>query len=549
MGEDWSKRWRFLQHNQKLMRDIEHLEHKSRRPDVLVDEELIHAFYDSKVPEGIFTVAAFEHWRREAEQTEPKLLYLQKEQLMRHEAEGITTDAFPHQLDHRGQSYTLGYKHDPGATDDGVTLSLPLPLLNQVPATRLEWLVPGLLKEKVVALLKTLPQKYRHRLQPLDAFAEDFCDAGHDFDESLVRALTVAVEEALAMKLPLDAFRAGELKPHLSMNFRLLDEHGGTLGFSRSLSELRGQYGHRVEESFAAAEFKTGAAESGNDELSGLTSWSFGDMPELLEVKVGKRTVVGFPALVDEGDSVALRAFDTEDKAHAQHVAGLRRLFALALREPVKYIEKNLPRDLGLLYMSLGSDKELKEQIVAATLDRSCMMAPLPTSAADFDARVVAAKGRVTLISQEIARLAGTVLTEHAALVKKLATMQKGYSLACQDIAEQTSILVGKRFIVAVPWERLAHFPRYLKAASLRLDKIRADPARDTRLMAEWNTLAKPFERERLIQARSGIADTFMEDFRWLMEELRVALFAQELRTPSPVSLKRLQKMWDGRPR
>ncbi|MFY9329366.1 MAG: ATP-dependent RNA helicase HrpA [Georgfuchsia sp.] len=551
VNEDWSRKWRFFQHNLKLMRDIEHLEHKSRRPDVLVDEELIHAFYDAKLPQDIVTLAAFDHWRREAEQQEPRLLYLEREQLMRHEAAGITTDTFPPHLDVRGQKLSLAYKHDPGAADDGITLSLPLALLNQVPATRCEWLVPGLLKEKTVALLKTLPQKYRHRLQPIDAFAADFCEQAHGHDEPLVRALSCAVEETLAMKLPLDAFRPGELRLHLSMNFRLIDEHGATLGFSRSLNELRSQYGERVAQSYAAAEMTIPDAAESDAELTGLTGWSFGDLPELLEIRVAGRSAVGFPALVDEGASVSLRAFDTEEKARDMHRAGLRRLFALALREQVKYIEKSLPglHDLALQFMALGSERELKDQLLAATLDRVCMAAPLPTNRVEFETGVASARSRFVLVAQEIARLAGTILSEHQTLQKKLATAQKAFAPACSDIAAQLDRLLVKGFIVATDYERLSQFPRYLKAANLRLDKMRADPARDIRLMSDWQSVAKLFEREYLQQLRSGAGDSFMQEFRWLLEELRVALFAQELRTPSPVSVKRLQKMWQGRTR
>ena len=488
VNEDWLKKWRFLQHNQKLARDIEHMEHKSRRPDVLVDEELIHAIFDARVPEHITTLAAFDKWRREAEAREPKLLFLEREQLMRHEAAGITTDAFPPTMEHKSQSWQCAYKHDPGAADDGVTLALPLTTLNRLPATRCEWLVPGLLKEKVVALLKTLPQKYRHRLQPLDAFAESFCDMEHNVDEPLVRALTSAVEEKIALKLPLDAFRPGELRPHLSMNFRLLDEHGGTLAMSRNLAELRADYGDFAEPS--------------------------------------------------EEKAAVLERFDLRDR------------FAAALKEQIKFIDKNLPRELGMLYMSLGTEKELKEQIVAATLDRTCLAAPLPESDQEFEARVVAAKGRVVLVAQEIGRLAGTILAEHAALQKKLAAVQKAFPQACADIAAQVAALLPKNFIVAVPGERLPHFPRYLKAAGLRLDKARADVRRDAKWMADWQALGRPWERERIALMKAGkgeVSDPFLEDFRWLLEELRVALFAQELRTPSPVSVKRLQKMWEGR--
>jgi len=548
VGEDWVRKWRFFQHNAKLMKEIQALEHKSRRPDVLVDAALIHAFYDDRIPEGVITLAAFDHWRREAEAANPKLLCLEKDQLMRHEAAGITTDAFPPVLTHRGQGFKLSYHHDPGAADDGVTLTLPLTALNQLPANRCEWLVPGLLKEKVLALLKTLQQKYRHRLQPLDGFAGDFCDAENDFDEPLVRALTRAAEEHLAMKLPLDAFRTGELRPHLFMNFRLVDEHGGTLAISRNLAELRAEYRGRVEQVYAAAEVKHEAAAG---DVAGLTDWTFGALPELMEVNVGAATSIGFPALVDMGDSVRLTAFDTEDKARAEHRRGLARLFALQLAAQVKAIEK-LPglRELALQFISLGTEKELREQLVAVTLERTCLMDPLPTEKSAFATRQEAARGRILLVAQEILRLVGNILAEHAALAKKLAAMQKAFPQACADIGAQLADLMPKKFIATTPFERLQHYPRYLKAIALRLDKARSDPARDGRLMADWQSLGKPWERERNAMLKSGQSgDAFLDEFRWLLEELRVALFAQELKTSSPVSVKRLQKQWESRAR
>ncbi len=493
VGEDWVRKWRFLQHNQKLKLEIEKLEHKSRRPDVLVDDELVFAFFDALVPAGITSLAAFDKWRREAEQENPKLLFLEKDQLMRHEAAGITTDAFPPALAHRGQHFKLAYHHDPGAADDGVTLALPLTALNQVPATRLEWLVPGLLKEKIVALLKTLPQKYRHRVQPVDAFAESFAmlTTTRSREEPLVRALTRAIEEKIALKLPLDSLRPGELRPHLSMNFRLLDEHGGTLTMSRNLAELRAEYGE-----FAAP---------------------------------------------------------SEEKAAEIERLDLRGQFSLALKEQLKFAEKSLPRELGLQFMQLGpnagTEQELKEQIAAVALERTCLAEPLPPGEAAFEARVVQAKGRVVLVAQEVARQVGAILAEHAVVLKKIAAVQKVFPQACTDITAQLAGLLQKRFIVATPFERLQHFPRYLKAIALRLDKIKNDAARDARLLAEWRSLAQPWEREFAHLRKANAQDPFLEEYRWLLEELRVALFAQELRTPSPVSVKRLQKMWEGRPR
>ncbi|MES2237882.1 MAG: ATP-dependent RNA helicase HrpA [Pseudomonadota bacterium] len=580
VGEDWVKKWRFFQHNAKLMQEIETLEHKSRRPDVLVDDELIYAFYDAVVADGITTLAAFDRWRREAEAANPKLLFLEKEQLMRHEAAGITTAAFPPYLEQYGQKFALHYHHQPGAPDDGVTLDFPLVALNQISAQRCEWLVPGLLKEKVIALLKTLPQKYRHRLQPLDGFADDFCATAMPGDEALLRALIQAVEEKLAMKLPLDAFRLGELRPHLFMNFRLLNEHGGTLAISRHLTELRTEYRERVAQIWQDG--VTGAVKrevTHMDDASTETTrcdtatlpvkqpaddevlygdWLFGPLPELLEVNVKGRQVMGFPALVDEIQGVRLTAFDTQERAQAEHRRGLMRLFSLQLATQIKAIEK-LPglREVALQFILLGSEKELKAQLVAATLERTCLMAPLPLEKSAFVIRCDAARGRILLVAQEIARLIAAVIGDYAVLQKKIAAAQRTLAATCADINAQLAALLHKNFIVGVPYERLQHYPRYLKAATLRLDKARSDPLREARLLAEWQTLGKPWERERHALQKSGQAsyikdtldDPFMEEFRWLLEELRVALFAQELRTPTPVSVKRLQKMWDARMR
>jgi ATP-dependent helicase HrpA len=581
IGEDWVKKWRFFQHNAKLMQEIETLEHKSRRPDVLVDDELIYAFYDATVAEGITTLAAFDRWRREAEAVNPKLLFLEKAQLMRHEAAGITTAAFPPYLEQHGQKFALHYHHQPGAPDDGVTLDLPLVALNQISALRCEWLVPGLLKEKVIALLKTLPQKYRHRLQPLDAFADQFCATSSSSDLSLLLALTQAVEERLAMKLPLDAFRVGELQPHLFMSFRLLNEHGGMLTISRHLTELRTEYRERVAQiwqdgvagavSSEVALLVDGAsAETTCRDTAALPAkppadddvlyddWLFGPLPELLEVNVKGRQVMGFPALVDDIQGVRLTVFDTQERAQAEHHRGLIRLFSLQLATQIKAIEK-LPglREMALQFIPLGSEKELKAQLVAATLERTCLMTPLPLEKSAFVIRCDAARGRILLVAQEIARLIATVIGDYAVLQKKIAVAQKILPVTCADINAQLAMLLHKNFIVGVPYERLQHYPRYLKAATLRLDKARSDPLREARLLAEWQTLGKPWERERHALQKSGQAsylkgtldDPFMEEFRWLLEELRVALFAQELRTPTPVSVKRLQKMWDARMR
>jgi ATP-dependent helicase HrpA len=562
----------FLQHNQRLVAEIERIEHKSRRPDVLVDEGLIEAFYDARIPSDVLDVVTFERWRKDAEKVEPKLLHLVREQLMRHEAAGITTERFPAHLDVFGQKLGLTYLHQPGEADDGVTLTVPLAMLNQIPAARCEWLVPGLLEEKVAALLKTVPQKHRHRLQPIAESAAAFvaaAEAGeYDRNQPLLRVLQRFVEEQVSLKLPLESFRPENLKPHSFMNFRVVDEHGRVLGQSRNLVELRARLGKQVEEHFKAARIvvaDTPVAAGKNRQpdadapalpqneaapasgYAGLTGWTFGALPELLELHVGGREVIGFPALHDDGDSVSLRPYDTPEQAASVHRKGLARLFALALKDQVKAVER-LPgmRELALAFMQFGTEAELKAQLVAATLERVCLLDPLPHDADSFAARCADAKPRVSLVAQEFMRLAAQLLAEHASLLKRLVAL-KAFPEVAADIRAQVEALMPKNFLLAYPWERLAHFSRYLKGVGIRLDKLRNNPARDAQLLSDWRRLAQPWERALQASRRSGGPDPFLEDFRWLLEELRVGLFAQEVKTPMPVSVKRLQKIWDAR--
>jgi ATP-dependent helicase HrpA len=535
---DWESRAPFFQHNRRLVREIETLEHKSRRPDVLVDDELIYAFYDSLIPEGVYSAAAFEAWRAQAERGEPKGLFLQRADLMRHQAAGITTELFPHQLEMAGRTFALEYLHDPGEPRDGVTMTVPLIALNQVSAARCEWLVPGLLKDKVQRLAKSLPQKIRHQLGPLPEFAAEFAGSVAPGDTPLAQAIARHARETRNLAIPSDGFRPETLPAHLSMNFRIRDEHGRQLAMGRNLAQLRAELGDKAGAQFAAVAGE-GAA------ISGLTDWSFGALDEMMEVKRGAQTLIGYPGLVDRGDTVDLDVFDSQDSARAAHRAGLRRLFMLQLKDQAKYLEKSLPgvQAMALQFMPLGDADELKTQLVTAAFERTCMAEPLPRNREEFVRRRDEARARVALIAQEIVRLVAAILAERQALAKKLQAA-KAFLEPVRDIEAQRARLMPKDFVAATPWERLQHFPRYLKAASLRLDKVRTDPARDRRAMTELAPLETQWLREEARQRRNGSVDPQLEQFRWLLEELRVQLFAQELKTPVPVSPKRLAKLW-----
>ena len=542
---EFDSRAPFFLHNRKLVGEIEQLEHKSRRPDVLVDDELIYAFYDSLLPPDMHNGAAFEAWRSEVERKQPRLLFLKREDLMRHQAAGITTELFPPRLTMNSADFALTYHFEPGAVRDGITMTVPLLLLNQVDAARCEWLVPGLLKEKAQMLAKSLPQKLRRDLVPLPEFAAEFAariqSGSANAGRGLVQALAAYIRESRNTVVPLDAFRAETLPLHLTMNFKVIDEDGRQLAMGRNLTQLRAELGPAAARSFGDTAERAEAVDAG----AKYTEWSFGGLDEMIEIESGGRKLSGYPALVDRGDCVSLEVRDAANEAREATRAGLRRLFMLQFREQVKYLEKNLPnlQQMSMQFVALGSAEELRAQLISAAIDRTCLAEPWPANRADFTARAAEAKGRLNLIAGELARLVAGILDEHHVLGKKLQAL-KASPAAMQDMKTQLGDLLQKNFVRDVPFERLTHFPRYLKAIAMRIDKLGIDPARDARLMADFVPLASAWARKVAAVRAMGVADGKLENFRWMLEELRVSLFAQELKTPFPVSAKRLHKVW-----
>ena len=589
---EWETRLPFLAANQKLVKQVAELEHKSRRQDVLVDDELIYAFYDAQLPADVCNGAGFERWYQGAVRLNPRLLLLSKEELMRHEAAGITTQAFPKTLRLGGVDCACAYLHEPGDPRDGLSVTVPIFALNQVSEDPIDWLVPGMLKDKLLALLKTLHQRPRSRLVPLPATAEKFAAALSEpavFGAgNLMDALLKLVREATQLDIVRNDIKVDMLTPHHFMHLRVVDEHGRQLGQGRSLAALKAELGGQARGAFqalaslkleglrtappatasASVQADTPASAKGSPRgttpppaapagpaasaAQRHTSWSFGELPELMEIRKGGQILIGFPALIDHTDGVSIEVFDEPEVAQARHREGLRRLFALQIRDALKYLEKNLPglMTMAAAYMQVGKTdagagggtlEELRSQIIELALDRAFLADPLPTDEAAFKKRVEEGRGRLTLIATEIARNAGLILTEYAAAARKLKDSKPPADVAT-DIAQQLQRLVPKRFLLVTPYAQLQHFPRYLKAVQLRLDKLRADPARDAAKLAELRPQDQRFWR--LVAERKGVQDARLQELRWLLEELRVSFFAQELRTPQPVSIKRLDKAW-----
>ncbi|PTT89217.1 ATP-dependent helicase, partial [Pelomonas sp. HMWF004] len=536
----------------------------------LVDDELIYAFYDDKLPAGVFSGTTLLKWWREASRADDKLLQLSQDELMRHEAAGVTSEAFPKVIRLGGVDCTATYLHEPGDARDGLTVNVPIFALNQVSEERAEWLVPGMLAQKVTALLKSLHQKPRARLTPLPDFVAEFIELQPFCQGGLVDTLLRAVKDRTQIAVQRNDFKLEQLPAHLFMNFRVVDEHGRQLGQGRQLAALKAELGGQARSAFQAlAALKLPAAseapkpppapvpvagkgvraevikkpEPVRDAALTYTDWTFGQLPELLEVSKGGQTLIGFPALIDKGAHVEIEVFDEPEVAAAKHRAGLRRLIALQLKEPLKFLEKNIPdlQRMSVLYMGLGTAEDLRDQVIGVALDRAFLGDPLPTDAMAFKKRIEEGRSRLNLIAQEVARAAHAVLQELANAARKLKDARPPKDVG-DDITAQLQRLVPKRFALDTPWAQLQHLPRYLKAITARLDKLRVDAARDSKLMSELKPLEQRYTRR--VAELKGVRDARLEDFRWQLEELRVSLFAQELRTPQPVSVKRLDKVW-----
>ncbi len=756
VGGEWPEDSAFIRHNRKVVAEIERLEHKIRRPDLLVDDEALVAWFDQQVPEDICSAKALTAWYRETVKQNPELLKLSRDELLRKDTEGVDEQRFPRLVRMHGVDFSLSYHFEPGASDDGVTLTVPLHALNQVDAERCEWLVPGMLAAKVAVLLKSLPQRWRRHLLPLDKTSEAFVEAhaelpaGTPLIESLLGFLR---QRAQGVRIAAADFRTENLPAHMQMNFRLVNEHGRVLAVSRQLSQLRAAYGSQAQTAFQAefskvaaqmrarqgAPAATGAgggradvaarqagsagaaadraaegraaAAGGRGDLPGVaasgrvdrgasgraaaapgaaaagappglsassldklaafgrfsqnarrdakaaeagsspagsadrrpdvgagrgqagalprgavgdagaghrnapsasggsarsaqtggrprgaeqagaadrreaqgahpgqgsgdaaasqagaepidtvslmragerhTRWDFGALPELLELEAKDGTrLIGFPALIDKGDAVEVSVFDDPAAAARQHRDGVVRLFMLAMSEAVKSIEKEIRRnaalELGFGNLPGGqtAGASLAAQLTHAAIVRSCLVNGLPQDDAQFEQALQEGRQRMLLTAQAMSRLLQQIVEEHTQVRRKLSA-SKADKAALSDIEAQLAALFPPGFLRRLDYEPLSHYPRYLKAIAMRLDKLRDDPARDRQQMA---AMAPLLVRWRQWQREIGMRpDREADAFRWLLEELRVSLFAQSLRTPVQVSVKRLTKMLDQR--
>lgn len=538
----------FFMANERLIAEVEELEHKARRQDVLVDEHQLFAFYDARIPADIYNAASFEKWRADAEKSNPRLLYLTRDDLMRHGADAVTAVQFPEKFMLDGVEVSLKYRFEPGHVLDGVTATVPLALLNQLNPVQTEWLVPGMLREKLTYLIKALPKTFRRVCVPVPDFVTGFLEsldqnASQSYNNRaipLLETLAAYIQHKTTLKISKDDWNLSDIPPHHFMNFSVIDDAGRELAMGRDWHALKKQLGSAAQLTFRNA--------SPDIEKTGLKQWDFGDLPQTLSFERDGRKVTGYPALEDDGDTVAVKLFDTERDAQQSHRKGVCRLMRFELKEQMKQLEKSLPNfnQYALTLRNVMNPDDLREDIIGAIADRAFIGEDeLPRSNADFMKLKQRARTRLPAVTEAVARQAQTIATEYQLLMQKQGQMSASVNRLKRDLEQQVSMLVYKGCFSQTPWEHLQHLPRYLKALRLRIEKHPANPERDGKNAASVGLIWQRWQDRvnALHQAHLDIPQELL-DYRWLIEELRVSLFAQELKTPFPVSIKRLDKTW-----
>ncbi len=550
---DFDTRAAFFVANERLIAEVEELEHKARRQDVLIDEHQLFAFYDARVPADIYNAASFEKWRTEVEKLNPRLLYLTREDLMRHGADAITAVQFPEKMLLDGVEISLKYRFEPGHVLDGVTATIPLALLNQLNPVQTEWLVPGMLREKLTYLIKALPKTFRRVCVPVPEFVTSFLEylenkqlpsSSHENDGyrnlPLLETLAAYIQHKTTLKISRDDWNLNDTPAHHLMNFSVVDDAGRELAMGRDWHALKKQLGSAAQLTFRNA--------SPDIEKTGLKQWDFGDLPQTLSFERDGLKVTGYPALEDDVEAVSVKLFDTERDAVHHHRKGVCRLMRFELKEQMKQLEKGLPNfnQYALVLRSVITPDDLRDDMIAAIADRAFIGDDeLPRSNADFMKLKQRARTRLPAVTEAVARQAQAIATEYQLLVQKQSQMAATVNRLKRDLDQQIGLLVFKGVFSQTPWEQLQHIPRYLKALRLRIEKHPANPERDGKNAASVGLIWLRWQDKvnALQQAHQEIPQTLL-DYRWLIEELRVSLFAQELKTPFPVSMKRLEKTW-----
>ena len=534
---DWNTKHKFFKQNQQLIREVEELEHKSRRRDILVDERTLFEFYDQRIGTEVVSQKHFDTWWKKAEKQDPELLNFERSFLINDDAEQVSKLDFPNFWHQGNLKLKLTYQFEPGTDADGVTVHIPLPLLNQVEMMGFDWQIPGLREELVIALIKSLPKSYRRNFVPAPNYAQAFLSRVIPLEKPLLDTLIYELRRMTGVTVEAEHWNWEQIPSHLKMTFRVVDENGKKIAESMNLDELKFSLKDRVQESISAV------ADDGIEQ-SGLHIWSFAELPQCYEQKQRGFSVKAFPAIVDEKDAVGIKLFETEFEQAVAMQQGLRRLLLLNVPSPIKYLHEKLPNKakLGLYFTPFGRVLDLIDDCIACAVDKLIAdFGGFVWNEAGFEKLRDFVRENLNEVTVDIAQKVEQILSLNHALNQRLkGKMDFTMAFAFSDIKAQLSGLIYPGFVQKSGYDRLPDLQRYLQAVDKRIDKLAQDVNRDRAAMLRVEQVQQAYQQLLAKLPKSKPISDEIAEIRYMIEELRVSLFAQQLGTKYQVSDKRI---------
>lgn len=533
----WNTKHKFFKENQRLVREVEELEHKSRRCDILVDDRTFFEFYDQRIGTEVVSQKHFDTWWKKAQQKDPELLNFERSFLINDNAEQVSKLDFPNFWHQGNLKLKLTYQFEPGTDADGVTVHIPLPLLNQVEMTGFDWQIPGLREELVIALIKSLPKSYRRNFVPAPNYAQAFLSRSVPLEKPLLDTLIYELRRMTGVTVEAEHWNWEQIPSHLKMTFRVVDENGKKIAESMNLDELKFNLKDRVQESISAV------ADDGIEQ-SGLHIWSFADLPQCYEQKQRGFSVKAFPAIVDEKDAVGIKLFETEFEQSVAMQQGLRRLLLLNVPSPIKYLHEKLPNKakLGLYFTPFGRVLDLIDDCIACAVDKLIAdFGGFVWDEAGFEKLRDFVRENLNEVTVDIAQKVEQILTLTYQLNQRLkGKMDFTMAFALSDIKSQLAGLVYQGFVQKSGYDRLPDLQRYLQAIDKRIDKLAQDVNRDRAAMLRVEQVQQAYQQLLAKLPKSKPISDEVAEIRYMIEELRVSLFAQQLGTKYQISDKRI---------
>ncbi|GAA2290375.1 ATP-dependent RNA helicase HrpA [Streptomyces violaceusniger] len=547
---DWRTHHQFFHDNRKLLGEVEELEHRARRRDILVDDETLFDFYDQRIPEHVVSGAHFDSWWKHKRREEPELLNFEKSMLINERARDVTKDAYPDSWRQGKLKFKVTYQFEPGADADGVTVHIPLQVLNQVTADGFDWQIPGLREDLVTELIRSLPKPVRRHYVPAPNYAKRFLESAVPLQEPLTAALGRELQRMVGVRIEPEDWDLTKVPDHLKITFRVVDERRRKLAEDKDLEALRQRLRPKTRAAISKA-FESSKEAVGIEQRGGLTRWTVGTLPRTFETRRGGQPVKAYPALVDEGASVAVRLFDTEAEQREAMWRGTRRLILLQLpSNPAKFVQDKLSNQAKLALSSSphGSVRALFDDCVAAAADRLIAARGGPAwDEESFRKLFDAVRGDIMDATLDTVRKVQEVLAAWQSCERRLkATGSPVLLPSLTDIREQLSELITPGFVTAHGVRRLPDLMRYLVAVDRRLQQLPGNADRDRARMAKVREMRDEYAwlLEQFPPGRPVPQEAL--EIRWMIEELRVSYFAHALGTAYPVSDKRIVKAIDA---